>query len=198
LIGEFVFAGTLRYSYSVGEVSGGTNRVGGLVGVASWSTSIHDCYSRTNVSCPSGSVGGLIGKSDVILTNCYSTGFVDGDTDSGGLVGINTGTITNSYYDSTISEQSDTGKGEPRTTAEMVYPYVDFPENVYTDWFFCENGTEQINDGYPVFIWQLPIWKHDRDHKINDGYPYFAWQKPRYRFVRRLLIPMPGGTIIPI
>ena len=55
-------------------------------------------------------------------------------------------------YDQETSGQSDTGKGEPRTTAEMK------TQSTYTDWDFeAVWGIDPAkNDGYPYLLWQYP------------------------------------------
>ena len=65
--------------------------------------------------------GGLVYRNAVLssgsqVINCLSTAVVEG---GGGFCGVNEGVITNCYYDSETSGQSDTGKGLPRTTAQM-------------------------------------------------------------------------------
>jgi hypothetical protein len=56
------------------------------------------------------------------VKNSNTTGKVRGNSDMGGLVGklVDDGSVTASYYDSQTSEKSDTGKGETRTTEQMV------------------------------------------------------------------------------
>ena len=85
---------------------------------------------------------------------------MSGNSNNGGLIGINdAGTVTASFYDSDTSGQSDdTGKGEPRTTAEMT------TQATFTDagWDFTGedvNGTE--------FIWDI-------DGAVQAGYPYLV------------------------
>ena len=70
-----------------------------------------------------------------------------GNTNVGGLVGHNNGgTVTASYYNDTAG-QSDTGKGEPKTTADLLTPTGS--TDIYAtwngaDWDFGNNGQ------YPV------------------------------------------------
>jgi hypothetical protein len=66
--------------------------------------------------------GGLIGQiaNNPTIENCFSTASVPGTGNVGGLIGsTNPRTVTNSYYDTQTSGRSDTGKGLPRTTAQM-------------------------------------------------------------------------------
>ncbi len=65
----------------------------------------------------------------------------------GGLVGFNlSSTIVGGYYDTTTSGQSDTGKGVPKTTANMK------KELTFEDWDFSTPVWYIIEDDiYPVF-----------------------------------------------
>jgi hypothetical protein len=147
------FTGTINNSYSTGIISGDYS-VGGLVG---WLETgyIYDSYSTGNISGYA-NVGGLVGKSRGTVTNSYSIGSVSGIVTLGGLVGLSAGTVTNSYYNSETSGQSDTGKGEPKTTLEMIRNITTF-----SSWDI-EYSTNYTNEGYPFLSWQIsestPIW----------------------------------------
>ncbi len=55
-------------------------------------------------------VGGLVGESNVTVSNSYSTGSVSGDWDVGGLVGSNwEGTVSNSYSTTSVSGNREIG-----------------------------------------------------------------------------------------
>ncbi len=110
--------------FPFGTVLSGT---GSLCGSAIDSIIIN-CYATGDISLNAAATGnadpfgGLVGTSkDTILTNCYSTGTVSGSATMGGLIGLDAGgnTFTNCFYDSETSGFSDTGKGTPKTTAEM-------------------------------------------------------------------------------
>ena len=65
----------------------------------------------------------------------------------GGVVG--TSTFTSCYYDSEVSGLTDTGKGEPRTTAEMR------TRSNYVNWDFSTPVwiiVRSVNDGYPALL----------------------------------------------
>ncbi len=142
---------TIEQSYFTGNVSAAWEVVGGLVGVSNDST-IENCYSMGNMESQA-FTGGLAGySSNSSFSNCFSSGKVVGDFYTGGLIGYeNHSTVKTSYYNLEISGQSDTGKGEPRTTAAMTYPYE---AETYEDWDFSL------------------IWCADEDYSENDGYPY--------------------------
>ncbi|MEJ6951923.1 GLUG motif-containing protein [Natronospora cellulosivora (SeqCode)] len=131
--------GKISNSYSTGKVDG-ENNVGGLVGENS--RNISNSHSTATV-IGIDNVGGLVGENSNEIINSYSTGKVDGENNVGGLVGENDyGEITNSYYDEETSNQNDTGKGEPKTTEDMMQ------EATFDGWDF-ENVWIIEEDSYP-------------------------------------------------
>jgi hypothetical protein len=78
--------------------------VGGLVGWNRHGTII-DCYATTDVLGRCG-IGGLVGKTYVRVSRCYSAGSVIQGADiTGGFVGYNDGIVSSSFYDRDTSEQ---------------------------------------------------------------------------------------------
>jgi len=136
-------------SYAIGSVDG-VESVGGLVGINdSW---VENCYSTGNVSGYA-SVGGLIGSNYQGVWYCYAIGNVEKKDDNikniGGLVGLNSSSqILSSYYDKETTSQSDTGKGEPRSTAEMKL------RSTYVDWDFVNVWSIDEGNQYPLLRWQ--------------------------------------------
>ncbi len=89
--------------------------------------------------------GGLVGKNNGDIINSYATGVATAEHGwkseiSGGLVGVDDGNIENSYYDTETTAHNDTGKGEPKSTADMK------KTSTFTNWNF-ENPW-YIVDGY--------------------------------------------------
>jgi hypothetical protein len=114
--------GTITKSYSDVIASETGNRAIGCFCGNNYSIgSITNCYATGSVTgTATSSTGGFCGSNVATITNCYSVGVVSIGTNIGGFCGINTGTITTCYYDTTTSGQSDdTGKGTPKTTANM-------------------------------------------------------------------------------
>ena len=160
----------IEKSFYRGPVIGYFN-VGGLIGESYGNTmEIEDCFARGSVdkiadmmTYAPGGFGGLIGAAGniALVKNCYAaspvwqgpyTPFAPAPEKSGGLLGISSvGSVADSYYDSDVSGMSDTGKGDPRTTAEMTHPAA---SNTYVGWDFTL------------------IWTHDTTYTINAGYPY--------------------------
>ncbi|MCB9359412.1 right-handed parallel beta-helix repeat-containing protein [Candidatus Woesearchaeota archaeon] len=147
LIGN-LYQSNLNYSSSKVTVTG-LNWVGGLSGYSNVGK-INSSYALGDVSGAS-YVGGLVGVSgggSASIYNSYSKGAVSGSS-SGGLVGLAGGSIISSYYDTETSGKSDTGRGEPKTTAEM------YNISTFSSWDFT-NVWDPIYDdsGYPKLKWQ--------------------------------------------
>jgi uncharacterized repeat protein (TIGR02543 family) len=127
----------------------GLDYSGSLVGSAYYG-SISNSYARGSLVARN-FVGGLVGENTSgNLTNNYAVVSVTGTDYTGGLVGYNSKAINPSnYYNSEIAGQTDTSKGEPRSTADMTYPYN--AATTYIGWDFVniwdiQNG---VNNGYP-------------------------------------------------
>lgn len=172
--------GELTSTKSFGYVVGGF--VGGVYTGYSSGIIFEDCFARYNIKYPSGSTiastGGFVGYVDSWVTpsfiRCYSACSFQGiiGTNVGGFCGEKSGspTFTTCYYDTTISGRTDTGKGEPRTTAQMVYPYTDkHTSGIYVDWGFEEKHITDLTDF--DFVFGVP-WLHDYDESVNGGYPF--------------------------
>jgi hypothetical protein len=99
LIGEATGSGNVTRAYSSGTllVTGAVQGIGGLIGQSQMALS--DSYSTVEVSAAqSSAVGGLVGsQTSQAITRCYARGNVYGATAVGGLVGRSTVSITNAY-----------------------------------------------------------------------------------------------------
>jgi len=100
--------------------------IGGFVGYQL--ASANDCYATGavafNRTTNSPNIGGFCGISfsTAYFNRCYSVGAVTSvpaTTNKGGFIGNNSGTVNYCYYDTNTSGCTDTGKGIPKTTAEM-------------------------------------------------------------------------------
>ncbi|MBW6537469.1 MAG: hypothetical protein K0B11_20845 [Mariniphaga sp.] len=143
---------TIGNSFALGAVSGIT-MVGGLAGKNTNDGNIINCYATRNVTGES-QAGGLVGINGEEYLNgyircCYATGFVSGDNNTGGLVGENfSGDVVYSYYDTETTGQSDTGRGIPKTSAEMMQ------QATFETWDFITVWGIDEGKGYPCFLWQ--------------------------------------------
>ncbi|MGI6143618.1 MAG: GLUG motif-containing protein [bacterium] len=149
LVGENLAFSTfslISSSAARGRVSG-SYHVGGLVGSNNGSI-IMDTYA---VGPAEGveDVGGLVGtNANGSVFDSFAVGSVTGERLVGGLAGANSGKIYSSYYDQGTTGQEDTGKGEPRTTAEMQL------RSTYVDWDFIDVWGIEDGSGYPLLRWQ--------------------------------------------
>ncbi|RKY67947.1 MAG: hypothetical protein DRQ24_12295, partial [Candidatus Latescibacterota bacterium] len=166
LVGNSESGTTIISSYSTGSVIGGVN-CGGLVSQNSISGTINNSYSTASAT-GGWMLGGLVGNNvlEATIINSYSTGAVSGDGMLGGLVGSNNATITNSYYDTNTSGQSDTGKGDPKTTAEMKQ------QTEFVDWDFVTNWSIEETITYPFLKWE-------RDYLVSKGRDAYSLQFDR-------------------
>ena len=140
------YIGNIINSYATGNVSGKV-AVGGLVGENTGS--ISNCFASGDVSGED-EAGGLIGSNWSDILNCYAKGDVSGNEDLGGLVGRHhEGNIDYSYYDKETSGQDDTGKGIPKTTAEMMQ------QSTFETWDFTNIWGIDEDEGYPYLHWEI-------------------------------------------
>jgi hypothetical protein len=126
--------GSIKYCYSIGDVSGAGYYTGGLVGLAdnggiesSYSTgtvggmfyvggiigknasgNIDTSYSNVIVE-GTNYVGGLAGLNEGNINNCYSVGEVSGNSSVGGLIGYHTGVTNACYSAATVTGNYSTG-----------------------------------------------------------------------------------------
>lgn len=155
---------TISGCYSSSGVSGEAC-VGGLVGRNEGGRIVDSYFSGTVIS-PVGfredlgrCAGGLVGFQSPhgVVTNSYSAGRVIGGAGAGGLIGghYHYGTVSDSFYDSEISGQDDTGKGIPRTTAELrnlsTFSNWDIAprQSLSTETWYIREGID-----YPRLAWE--------------------------------------------
>jgi hypothetical protein len=101
-----------------GSVAGGSF-VGGLVG---WNSNgiIVNCHATSSLMGQCG-IGGLVGKTYVEVSNCYSTGNItQGATVAGGFAGYNDGVISSSFWDEDTSGQAEGAGGTGQSAVTDV------------------------------------------------------------------------------
>ncbi len=169
--------GIVRRCYSTADVTGADNVAGGLVGMNIAAGFIANSYAHGDVTGAS-LVGGLSGNNyRASITRSYATGNVSGVGSVGGLSGgIFEGSVVQSFYDLETTGQSDTGKGEPKTTAEMM------TQSTFTDVDWDFDDTWHMIEGftYPLFQWQdLPdVYDFAIDLTVtadNDGWNFVSF-----------------------
>lgn len=156
------YGGIIQSCVNAAAVSG-IGAVGGIVGRnMSGTASILNCYNTGNIAGTSGQTGGICGQSRTGTPNvnhCYNTGSVSvlSGTNIGAIIGqLSNGNALNNYY---LSGSAENGFG---TTSVETFSAMEKTQAEMTDAGFpallgdaFTQDTTQINDGYPVFSWQL-------------------------------------------
>ena len=136
---------------NTGAVSANSYNAGGIAGYISGQVTVDSCYNRGTITGGGWRAGGITAylySSYATIKNCYTTGTVTG-SDSNPVVGKkSSGSIANCYYLDTLGTDSNaTSKtsGELKTLADTLgKPFITAPAG--------------INDGYPIFRWQIPTY----------------------------------------
>ncbi|MDR1456091.1 MAG: T9SS type A sorting domain-containing protein [Tannerella sp.] len=70
---------------------------GGICGYSNY-TAIDNCYNTGSISVSAPSAGGICGQSDAaVIGNCYNTGHISAPYNAGGICGKGDGTVSNCY-----------------------------------------------------------------------------------------------------
>lgn len=176
-------SGSITGCAVVGSVTCGSNSggIGGLCG--SNDGDITDCWASSSVTGKN-SLGGLCGYLDGgNITNCYSTGDVNGTAgDLGGLCGERDGgTVTNCFWDRETSGMLTSNGGTGKTTVEMK------TASTFTSvgWDFTGTWGIEETQTYP-FLKQLShvggITNHVKRISMSTTYHYTTTNPVRYTF----------------
>ena len=142
-------ASRVSASYSTATVTTTSDQGGGLIGglrAGSNMTARLIASYATGAVTGGEDVGGLVGTTNQngTITASYATGAVTGTPDLGGLFADGTGVTINSYYDRRTTGRSNTGRGDPKTTAQLQMPtgYT----GIYQDWDVDIDGVTGNDD----------------------------------------------------
>ena len=136
LIGFIDTNGEVSKCYSEASVDASSSSyVGGLIGALYGGGSLSNSYATGSVTGGDDRIGGLVGYSyKGQIDRCFATGSVNGISGTGGLVGVNdsdhTTSVINSYWDTDTSGLGSSAGGEGKTTAEMM------TSSTYINWDF--------------------------------------------------------------
>ena len=141
IVGKFCQDGKVENSYHIGSVNA-NKYAGGIAGFIwddSWNVTIKNCYHAGKVESTDGVAGGIVGNSERESTN---TLLVD---------------VVNCYY---LKNGDLTAANGTFTNCEVTALTVNLLKNVAADLGspFVNNPDNTVNDGYPVFAWQLDTW----------------------------------------
>lgn len=136
---------------NTGSISSSSNNAGGIVGYISGQVSVDSCYNRRTITGGGWRAGGItayLDSSYATITHCYTTEKVNG-SDSNPVVGKkSSGSITNCYYLDTLGTDSNaTSK-----TSDKLKALAATLGDAFT------TAPADINDGYPIFRWQIPTY----------------------------------------
>ena len=171
---------------------------GGIVGYiyASSSITISNCYNIGSVTAKhSASVvtiaGGIAGitysynESPITISNCYNTGSVSAtESHSGGIAGLigSVTTISNCYYGGNCTLSYGIGESSSNTGCTKLSNLITqaktqswyttssnwnstYPWDFEDTWMIVSG----LNDGYPVFAWQLNQLEYTINFDANGG-----------------------------
>lgn len=120
---------------------------GGILGYNKNNAAISSCYNTGHITGTTRSAGIAGQQSSGTISYCYNIG-----NSANGISGFSNATITNCYYlNDETSEPGGTATGYEKITdkASLLESL-----NAGAEKLFCED-TININNGYPVFTWQL-------------------------------------------
>lgn len=188
IAGAVHYGADIRECAFIGSVTGNQN-AGGIAGNVYAGGTILNCYHTGNVKAAS-YAGGITGRinfgqfnsngDSTIIENCYhANGAVTAAEYSGGIAGICTYydgintpiTIINSYveYGNAVNVKSS-GATEDNTASVSTTNMKTISSFLGED--YVNNTNESLNNGYPVFEWQLLKIRGDIDAdgtvSIND------------------------------
>lgn len=134
-----------------GSISSTSNNAAGIAANISGAVTIQDCYNRRTITGGGWRAGGItayLDSSYATIKNCYTTGSVSG-SDSNPVIGKkDRGTIKDCYYLDTLGTDSN---AESKTSDELKA----LAPTLGGAFIAAPAG---INDGYPIFRWQIPTY----------------------------------------
>ena len=183
IIGETGYGATIENCDFTGTVRGLT-LVGGITGKIQCGATITNCYANADITATSGDAGGIVGgilvgannySTDAKISNSYFAGKVSG-TGIGGICGLQTIqttkdckiTYTNNYYLNSAAAGGVAGAVQAGCTGLISSQLKTIATDLGSP--FADNADDTLNNGYPVFEWQIEI----SDEKVsgdanNDG-----------------------------
>ena len=175
LCGYNKVSGFVTGCYVTGTVAGGANSggIGGLCG--SNDGIISNCWAG-NFVAGRNSLGGLCGYIDGgSITNCYSTGEVNGTAgDIGGLYGeLDSGIINNCFWDTETSGIDDPEAGQPDTDGVIGQTTTEMQtQSSFTDygWDFVGEDVNGTNDIWRMCVDGIDYPRLSHEYSINGDF----------------------------
>ena len=165
----------------------GTNNAAGIAGYATNGTTVKACANTGNIS-GNNSAGGIVGQfyGKGTIDHCYNTGDITAAVNkAGGIVGYLY--ASSSYYKNTVSACYSTGKVAGTSSAAVVGNIYSTSYSTLDKLFFLEgedltdsNATSKTSGELKTLADTLGEAFITAPAGINDGYPIFRWQVPTY------------------
>ncbi len=187
IVGQLGGSGTIENCINKATVTGNYNTAG-IVGYMSNSNgTVTSCVNTGNIS-GSNSVGGIVGQfyGKGTVAHCYNTGDITAAVSkAGGIVGY---LYASSSYKNTVSACYSTGKVTgTSSSAAVVGSIYNTSYSTLDKLFFLEgesrtdnNATSKTSDELKALASTLGGAFITAPAGINDGYPIFRWQIPTY------------------
>ena len=187
IAGSLNSTGTIENCINKATVTGNYNTAG-IVGYMSNSNgTVTSCVNTGNIS-GSNSVGGIVGQfyGKGTVAHCYNTGDITAAVSkAGGIVGYLY--VSSSYYKNTVASCYSTGKVSGNSSAAVVGSIYNTSYSTLDKLFFLEgesrtdSNAESKNSGELKALAPTLGGAFIEDSAdINDGYPIFPWQIPTY------------------
>ena len=187
IAGSLNSTGTIENCINKATVTGNYNTAG-IVGYMSNSNgTVTSCVNTGNIS-GSNSVGGIVGQfyGKGTVAHCYNTGDITAAVSkAGGIVGYLY--VSSSYYKNTVASCYSTGKVSGNSSAAVVGSIYNTSYSTLDKLFFLEgesrtdsNATSKTSDKLKALAATLGEAFITAPADINDGYPIFRWQIPTY------------------
>ena len=158
----------------IGDITGTDKALGGIVGYAWQECYIENCYHNGTVSnTDAGSAGGIVGQitvgssrsTEVSVKNCYQIGTVSGPVEkTAAIAGFSEcGTyesfvsVENCYY---LKNENSIGLNGVWNNLDITGISTSLMKKIAEDLGspFVTSPSDTLNEGYPVFAWQLETW----------------------------------------
>lgn len=171
IVGESAENCTLDQVAFIGSVNG--TDAGGLVGTISGKANITQSYHNGTVKGTN--AGGLVGQTvydskitteTFFIRNSYHTNGMISGTSAGGIIGAGSGyELENCFYLKTNTNSTSNGTAANETVMKALAETIESP--------FTDNSDTGLNNGYPVFTWQISRYEFDGTGTEED--PYLIW-----------------------
>ena len=187
IAGSLNSTGTIENCINKATVTGNYNTAG-IVGYMSNSNgTVTSCVNTGNIS-GSNSVGGIVGQfyGKGTVDQCYNRGAIKAAVSkAGGIVGYLY--VSSSYYKNTVASCYSTGKVSGNSSAAVVGSIYNTSYSTLDKLFFLEgesrtdsNAESKTSDELKALAPKLGGAFIKNSAGINDGYPIFRWQIPTY------------------